>query len=336
LSDSSIAVWDVNNQFVVLTLTGHNGIVNCVKMLSDGITLASASADKTIKLWNIYTGTLIATLTGHTYPVTSLDQLNNGLLISAGTNDGTIRVWNVATFTLFKTLLFVNSTNCTGCSSQNVNSLKVLSNGDFASAVYYVQNSQIYFPIYIWNASSFTIYQSLNGSTSTITQLELLSDGTLASVSGDQKLRIWNTTSGAQLANYNPLNPYGNQLFAVRQVSSNPIVLASAGLSANVSFFNAQTQMFTLVTPLGGANRYSSMIVFNSTLVFTVSYDYSQLQSFNQINYNVVSPTLNIRSYNSSASVLWLEKFTTNTPISTQNIASVGFSKFLFLDLIEI
>jgi WD40 repeat protein len=289
LTNKEIVVFDVNQQNVRRKLTGHSDTVYFVKMLRDGVTLGSASADSTIRLWNINTGALLRTLTGHSKTVTAFDQsLSNANLLVSGSSDNSIKVWNLTSFTEIRTINRPHGKN-------DVTMVKALPNGNnFASA-------GTDFNIRIWNgvAQLFT----LRGHTEAIWDMELISDGTLASISYDFSLRIWNTMSGAQLQVYNPLNAKLNN---IRQVSSNPIVLACVGNSPNVAFLNLQTTMLTLVAPTTNVqSSYYAVLAYNSTLIYAAAV--AQLQAFNPTTLTSGS-TSNLLGNINAASVYYMDK----------------------------
>jgi WD40 repeat protein len=99
--DSSIKIWDVENNFnCVNILKGHGGAVNCLIQLKDG-RLASASSDNTIKIWDrdkknnslFTTYKCTHSLTGHTQKILTLIELQEGQLVS-GSMDSMIKIWD--------------------------------------------------------------------------------------------------------------------------------------------------------------------------------------------------------------------------------------------------
>ena len=68
--------------------------VNSLSFSSDGLLLASGSADKTIKLWDAKNGSLVRTLTGHTDAVYSVAFSPDGSVLASGSEDGAILFWD--------------------------------------------------------------------------------------------------------------------------------------------------------------------------------------------------------------------------------------------------
>lgn len=84
----------MENDFCKNTLTGHNGSINCLKLLRNR-RLASGSGDSSIKLWDLDNNKCIATLVGHKKAINCLELLKSGHL-SSGSDDNTIRIWNLS------------------------------------------------------------------------------------------------------------------------------------------------------------------------------------------------------------------------------------------------
>lgn len=272
LNNNNIVIWDVDQNKVNLTLTGHTDQVRSLKLLNDGVTLASGSHDMQIKLWNITKGTLIRTLTGHTDFVRCVRQLNNGYLISASF-DFSIKVWDLNSGANLQTL--ANAHNGT-----NVAYVEPLSDGNFASAGY-----DKLIKIWSTSASTYVVVQTLSGHTSSVWCLKQLSDGTLASGAYDQTVRVWNMTSGAQLNSFSPLN--GN-IYSVEQVSSSgPIILAIGGVSTKVAFLNLQSSQKSLVTPAGSQTAYRALLFYNSTLMYGGTMESATISLLNPRNFQI-------------------------------------------------
>jgi len=54
--DMATRVWNLNNQRLNLTLTGHSAKVNSAKFVGDNKKIVSGSADRTVKLWDVVKG----------------------------------------------------------------------------------------------------------------------------------------------------------------------------------------------------------------------------------------------------------------------------------------
>ena len=76
--------------------------------------------------------------------------------------------------------------------------------------------------------------RSLTGHTSDVNVLELLGNGYLASGSSDSYSIIWNTSSGAQIASFIPVN--SNAVTCMKQISSTQ--LAVGGTDQSIFFWD--------------------------------------------------------------------------------------------------
>ena len=89
------------HQGLLLTIRGHEDVVNSAKFSPDGKTIASASDDKTLRIWDSQTGVQIgAPLRGHKAPVKVVCFSSDGTKIASGSADTNIRVWDARTRTL--------------------------------------------------------------------------------------------------------------------------------------------------------------------------------------------------------------------------------------------
>ena len=95
LEDSTVRVWQVSDQTLLLTLEGHAEAVWSVAFSPDGNLLGSGSADSDIILWNMPDGSLSHRLNAHLYGVRSIAFSPDGLLLASGSDDNTIRLWNL-------------------------------------------------------------------------------------------------------------------------------------------------------------------------------------------------------------------------------------------------
>ncbi len=90
-----IKIWDMTNGSVVLTLQGHSDFVLGLAWAKDGVSLASASADKTILIWDaLQGGKPQLTLSSHSDTVYSVAWSPDGNLLASGSADKTVRIWD--------------------------------------------------------------------------------------------------------------------------------------------------------------------------------------------------------------------------------------------------
>ena len=79
-ADNTIKLWDLENDLLVRTFSGHTGSVNAlcrIELLSQKC-IVSGSADMSIKIWDILDGKLIRTISGHEGSVDCLEVIDAG------------------------------------------------------------------------------------------------------------------------------------------------------------------------------------------------------------------------------------------------------------------
>ena len=166
-SCTHIKLRNSNTGDLIKSLVGHTDAVFSLKLLQDG-KLASASRDGTINIWDatLASGSeLVRTLINPSYSSSSLEVLSDGSL-ACGSNS--INIWDVTTGTLIKTL---------GGSYDNILGLKMIDNNFLAVASHY----SIVEIMDVRLSGPSAIVQTLYGSASWVTAIELLADGSLAS-----------------------------------------------------------------------------------------------------------------------------------------------------------
>jgi predicted DsbA family dithiol-disulfide isomerase len=74
----------------------HTEGINCVALLSDGRTVASASDDKNVHLWDVETGAHVAELSGHDSRVWTVCFHPDGQHLASGSDNGAVLLWNLS------------------------------------------------------------------------------------------------------------------------------------------------------------------------------------------------------------------------------------------------
>jgi len=82
---------------VLQKFVGHNGNVVSTKIASDGLIIASSSADKSIILWDAVNGDIIHQLYGHKEVITSIVFSKDEKYLISTSKDQTIRLWDCTT-----------------------------------------------------------------------------------------------------------------------------------------------------------------------------------------------------------------------------------------------
>ncbi len=219
-----------NTTFKTISPNFHTDAIRHLKYLpyKNGY-MASASNDKTVNVWNTLTLTSIQRYTNHTGWVRSLDQIDNDTMVS-GSLDNTIRIWKISTGVTLKTI--------------NLNAAV------FVVRVFSIDSKQIvcgkeglsnYLQIYNYETGNLT--QTLNGHSSSVLSIEMLSEQFMASGSSDKRVIIWN------LSTYSikyTLTGHPNWVNSIKRLSSN--LIASGDNNGTIIVRNWMTgeQIFNL------------------------------------------------------------------------------------------
>ena len=211
---------------LVNSFRAHTSIIYRIKQSlfnnNNNDLVATCSGDKTVKIWNISNisnWTLLRTYKDHNTTVYSLEWINADT-IASGSYDQTIRIWSISTG---QTNIIINA-------SSIVFSLKLLNNGFYLASA--LSNGKI--KIYNVNDNG-NLISTLDGHTSNVRDLSLISDDLLASSSGypDQTIRIWNLTTNS--AKFN-LTGHANSVYGLRLMSSD--ILASGSADNSTKLWN--------------------------------------------------------------------------------------------------
>lgn len=176
-------------EFYRLTLRGHveNMTVSSLVALENG-DLASGSFDKTIKVWNTTNGTCKRTVDINDY-INSMASISESE-VAVGLSANDIQMWNIQTGEPRNVLTVEQDKN-----EYNIKALKLLPNGDLASA----SSDAI---VRIWNVKTGTLKASLKGHDSSVCALAVLDSLRLVSGSADNSVKVWSywmsTGSGAR------------------------------------------------------------------------------------------------------------------------------------------
>jgi WD40 repeat protein len=90
-----VQVYDVESGLEIVSLGGHQDLIQSVRFSPDGGMLAAGSY-QIITLWKVPTGGLAKTMAGHEGPVLTVATSHDGKTAYSGGQDRTIRAWNPA------------------------------------------------------------------------------------------------------------------------------------------------------------------------------------------------------------------------------------------------
>jgi len=92
-----ITIFDTLTGSQTAVLSGHADYTGSLAFSSDGTLLVSGSDDNTIKLWDVQTGGVVKTFCGHTGIILSVSISADNTMIASGSEDKTICLWNIET-----------------------------------------------------------------------------------------------------------------------------------------------------------------------------------------------------------------------------------------------
>ena len=184
-SDTTVKLWNVEDQQLLRLLEGHTSPVYSVTFSPDGTILASGSGDNTVRLWDVETGELLRTLEGHTSSVVSVAFSPNGRTLVSGSWDNSIRSWDVESGALVQKL---------EGHSMYVSSIAYSPDGWLLASGSWDDT------VRLWDVDSGDLVYSLSGHTNNVSSIAFSHDGRLiASGSWDHTLRFWNAENGELL-----------------------------------------------------------------------------------------------------------------------------------------
>ncbi len=188
--DNTLKLWDVATRQLRATLQGHGGMITAVAFSPDGKTLASSSWDKTARLWDTATGKELHKLEGHEGYVNAVAFSPDGKTVASAGVDQTVRLWDVATGRPGATLKGHQAG--VFCVAFSPGGKALVSGGNAVGA----DDS----PIRLWDLAKGES-RPLKGHRKPVVSVTFSADGkTLASVSNDQSVRLWDVATGKERA----------------------------------------------------------------------------------------------------------------------------------------
>ena len=122
--------------------------------------------------------------------------------------------------------------------------------------------------IKIWDATTWSLIQTLSGHTSGVYQIEQIDSDTIVSASWDNTYRVWSISTGAQIK----IQTFANIVYAVKLLKSGLLAVGLDSTSNNLQIFN--WTMDTLITTLNShTNRVNDIEILDSQFIASASVD---------------------------------------------------------------
>jgi len=173
---------------------GHTDQIHHLALNSDKTSLASSSEDGTVRIWDLKTGIEQLVLRGHTGPVMQSEWNNDAKQILTAGSDGTVRVWD--SHTGIELLLLTGHKGVVYSAAWDINNNLILSAGEDGT-------------VRVWDAETGQELRQL-GHSGPVWQAIWSQDGGFILTSGGKEVRIWNSESGAVVADLDPNSVFDN------------------------------------------------------------------------------------------------------------------------------
>lgn len=180
-------LWESTTGRLIAVLPGHRNTITNSEFSPDGSHVATCSLDQTVRLWNGENGQFVAVMRGHLGQVNAVAFRSDGKRITTASHDHTVRTWDVPTGELL-TVLPAHMTEAS--------SARYLPDGGVVASS---QNGAVR----TWDARTVDGDGVLRGHRWFVYGATFNPDGKrVASASWDSTARIWDATSGKQLAEF--------------------------------------------------------------------------------------------------------------------------------------
>ena len=183
----------------------------------------SIDRKKSPNVWDVSSGQMVAALEGHSGEVRAVQFSGDGSRLATGSHDGTVRIWDTTTWQTIRDLRNLDSVSNGGW-DRLIQSIAFSKDGN-RLALNAVSTESERKRFYLWDAQLGDELVKMEGHANTVQGLSFSPNGrTLASVSRDKTLRLWNVATREELMKFDltasslSFSPDGDQLLASRTV----------------------------------------------------------------------------------------------------------------------
>ncbi|KAF2898642.1 hypothetical protein ILUMI_07536 [Ignelater luminosus] len=237
-----LLVWEWQSETYVMKQQGHSNNMSCLSYSTDGQLLATGGEDGKLKLWNVYSGFCFVTFNEHASAITAVTFSGNRKFVVSASLDGTVRAYDVVRYRNFRTLTTPRPVQL-AC-------VAVDSSGEFIAA-----GGQDVFEIFLWSVKMGRLLEILAGHEGPVASVAFspsVTSTTLASVSWDKTLRIWNAIEKGSAHESIELTADG--LCVAFKPDSQEVAVAT--LDGQISLFNVHTS--SQISSIEGRNDLGS------------------------------------------------------------------------------
>lgn len=93
--ENTIRLWDVEQQYVRLVLSGHTASIKSMAFTPDSHNLLSGGADSTLRVWDAESGHCVRVMQNYAVSLYCLDWSPDGSQLVSGGTDGVITIWDI-------------------------------------------------------------------------------------------------------------------------------------------------------------------------------------------------------------------------------------------------
>lgn len=222
-----LLVWEWQSETYVMKQQGHSQAMTCLAYSIDGLYVVTGGEDGKVKLWNTQSGFCFVTFSEHTSCISAVVFANNRKFLVSASLDGTVRAYDIIRYRNFRTF--------TSPRPVQFGSLAIDSAGEFVAA-----GGQDIFEIYLWSMKIGRLVEVLSGHEGPVVGIAFnptTGSTSLASVSWDRTLRLWNAVESG--SHYESIHLTHDGLAVAYRPDGKEVAVAT--LNGNITMFNIQT-----------------------------------------------------------------------------------------------